>query len=212
MTSSWTAHPLLASPRPPRSATERHPSYSWHGQWISRSVRAGSATLAPAGGGPWSSMRSPASPSSWPVPPAWPTCCAAAGDRERPALGPGRDLCRGRLPGPHRHRSAGHGRPAQPGDRRAQLGWAGQPGRRAALSQPRPCPAPCHPGNQPRMRPTSRHIAGALAQDQLEAVAEEIIHGSAGLKVVRDGRDHRGMPLGELIAVEPTKRVLVWRG
>jgi hypothetical protein len=77
---------------------------------------------------------------------------------------------------------------------------------------PRPCPAPCHPVNQPRMTPTSRHIAGALAQDQVEAVAEEIIHGSAGLEVVGDGRDHRGMPLGERIAVEPIKRVLVWRG
>jgi predicted transposase YbfD/YdcC len=37
--------------------------------------------------------------------------------------GPGRDLCRGRLPGPHRHRSAGHGQLAQPGHRRAQPGW-----------------------------------------------------------------------------------------
>jgi hypothetical protein len=34
MTSSWTAHPLLASPRPPRSTTERHPSDSGHGRWI----------------------------------------------------------------------------------------------------------------------------------------------------------------------------------
>ena len=42
MTSSWTAHPLLASPRPACSAAERHPSDSGHGRWISCSVRAGS--------------------------------------------------------------------------------------------------------------------------------------------------------------------------
>jgi len=34
MTSSWTAHPRLASPTPPGSAAERHPSDSGHGRWI----------------------------------------------------------------------------------------------------------------------------------------------------------------------------------
>jgi hypothetical protein len=34
MTSSWTAHPLLASARPPCSAAERHPSHSGHDRWI----------------------------------------------------------------------------------------------------------------------------------------------------------------------------------
>jgi hypothetical protein len=34
MTSSWTAHPLLASPRPACSAAERHPSDRGHGRWI----------------------------------------------------------------------------------------------------------------------------------------------------------------------------------
>jgi hypothetical protein len=34
MTSSWTAHLLLASPTPPGSAAERHPSDSGHGRWI----------------------------------------------------------------------------------------------------------------------------------------------------------------------------------
>jgi hypothetical protein len=33
MTSSWTAHPLLASPRPACSAAERHPSDRGHGRW-----------------------------------------------------------------------------------------------------------------------------------------------------------------------------------
>jgi hypothetical protein len=34
MTSSWTAHPRLASPTPPGSAAERHPSDRGHGRWI----------------------------------------------------------------------------------------------------------------------------------------------------------------------------------
>jgi hypothetical protein len=58
------------------------------------------ATLA-GGGGPWSSPRSPASPSPRPAPPGSPTSSGALGDRERPALRPGRDLRRGRLPAAH---------------------------------------------------------------------------------------------------------------
>jgi hypothetical protein len=34
MTSSWTAHPLLASPRSACSAAERHPSDRGHDRWI----------------------------------------------------------------------------------------------------------------------------------------------------------------------------------
>ena len=34
MTSSWTAHPLLASPRSAYSAAERHPSDRGHDRWI----------------------------------------------------------------------------------------------------------------------------------------------------------------------------------
>jgi predicted transposase YbfD/YdcC len=54
------------------------------------------------------------------------------------ALGAGRDLYRGRLPGPIRDRPAGHGVLAQPGHRRAVPGRAGQPRRRAPVPQPRP--------------------------------------------------------------------------
>jgi hypothetical protein len=42
------------------------------------------------------------------------------------------------------------------------LSRAGQPRRRAAPPQPRPTPTPGHPGNQPRMNPTSRENAGTL--------------------------------------------------
>jgi hypothetical protein len=48
----------------------------------SRSL-AGPVTLPPTGGGASSSMRSPACRSSRPVPPAWPTCCAATGPSRR---------------------------------------------------------------------------------------------------------------------------------
>src|SRR6266508_2307438 len=49
------------------------------------------------------------------------------------------------------HRPAGHGQPAQLGDRCAQPGWAGQPRRRTTPPRPRPCPERtagdlfCHP-------------------------------------------------------------------
>jgi hypothetical protein len=42
-------------------------------------VTANPATLAPGGGGPWSSTRSPASPMPRPAPPASPTSCGGTG-------------------------------------------------------------------------------------------------------------------------------------
>jgi hypothetical protein len=88
------------------------------------------------------------------------------GDRERPALGPGCDLRRGWLPGPHWDRTAGDGLPAQPRHRCAQPSWASQPRCRAAPPQPRPTPTTCHPRHQPSMKPTSRKNTGALAEAQ----------------------------------------------
>jgi predicted transposase YbfD/YdcC len=60
------------------------------------------------------------------------------GDRERPALGAGCDLRRGRLQAAHRQRPAGHGLPAQPCHRHAVPRRAGQPRRRVASPRPRP--------------------------------------------------------------------------
>jgi DDE_Tnp_1-associated len=53
---------------------------------------------------------------------------------------------------------------AEPGHRRAQPRWAGQPRRRATPPQPRSLPTPGHPRNQPRicMNPTSRKNAETL--------------------------------------------------
>jgi hypothetical protein len=64
-----------------------------------------------------------------------------------------------RRPGPHRRRPHRHGGLAEPGRRRAQPGRAAQR-RRATPPRPRPLPTPGHPGNQPRMNPTSRHNDG----------------------------------------------------
>jgi DDE_Tnp_1-associated/Transposase DDE domain len=56
------------------------------------------------GDGPWSSMRSPASPSPGQPGPACRPPPRTLGDRAWPALCAGCDLRRGRLPGPDRHR------------------------------------------------------------------------------------------------------------
>jgi predicted transposase YbfD/YdcC len=55
-----------------------------------------------------------------------------------------------------------HGDLAQPGHRRAVPRRAGQPRRRAPLSQPRPPPTPDHPRHQPGMQPTIARITKAL--------------------------------------------------
>jgi hypothetical protein len=86
----------------------------------------------------------------------------ALDDRERPALGPGCDLRRGRLPAADRDRPTGHGLPAQPHHRRAQPSRAGQPRRRPPPPRPRPTPTARHPRDHPRMQQTSRENTGAL--------------------------------------------------
>jgi len=120
-----------------------------------------SATLPPASGTPWSSTPSPACRSSRP---------ARLADLIRGhwtienGLHWVRDVTLGEDASQLRrwHRPAGHGQPAQLGDRCAQPGWAGQPRRRTTPPRPRPCPAPYHPRDHPRMKPTSRENAGAL--------------------------------------------------
>jgi Transposase DDE domain len=78
---SWTA-PATRRTAGSNSAPSRpSPSAGSPSRTPRRSSRspARPATLAPGGGGPWSSTRSPASPSPRPAPPAWPTGSVATG-------------------------------------------------------------------------------------------------------------------------------------
>ncbi len=102
-----------------------------------------SATLPPASGTPWSSTPSPACRSSRPARPARRPHPRALDDRERPALGPRRDLGRGRLPAA----------PLAPPRRSWPACATWRSVRSAGLGRSR---------DHPRMKPTSRENAGAL--------------------------------------------------
>ena len=73
----------------------------------------------------------------------------ALADRECPALGPGRDIRRGPVPGPHRLCPAGHGLAAQPRDQLAPPRRRHQHRRRTTPSRPR---------RQPTTQTTQDHL------------------------------------------------------